>query len=45
MAVCQLNPYIHFNGNAAEAIRHYERLSCQSLSDPQPLLPYHVGTT
>ncbi len=26
MAVCQLNPYIHFNGNAAEAIRHYEKV-------------------
>ena len=24
MPVTQLNPYIHFNGNAAEAIRNYE---------------------
>lgn len=23
MPVTQLNPYIHFNGNASEAIRHY----------------------
>ena len=26
MPVTQLNPYIHFNGNAAEAIRHYEEV-------------------
>jgi PhnB protein len=26
MPVTQLNPYIHFHGNAAEAIRHYEEV-------------------
>lgn len=26
MPVTQLNPYIHFNGNAADAIQHYERI-------------------
>lgn len=26
MPVTQLNPYIHFNGNAADAIRHYEEV-------------------
>ena len=24
MPITQLNPYIHFNGNAADAIKHYE---------------------
>lgn len=26
MSITQLNPYIHFNGNASEAIRHYEQV-------------------
>ena len=26
MPITQLNPYIHFNGNAADAIKHYEQV-------------------
>lgn len=26
MAITQVTPYIHFNGNAAEAIRHYQQV-------------------
>lgn len=26
MPITQLNPYIHFNGNAADAIKHYEQI-------------------
>lgn len=26
MPIIQLNPYIHFNGNASEVIRHYEQV-------------------
>ena len=34
MAVKELNPYIHFNGQAEEAIRHYEQALGATLEGP-----------